>query len=147
MSNENKSFPWGKVIKLFLEFLLAVVTAIFASSCVSYARNGTFQGAGVCKVLPFLQGNGYGCAIPCKTGASSQDCGFPPSSYFCVSFCSMGTQARPFRRLNAHFRPCRGYCLHKRCSAYGYRFRRASMRYEWYRHRKELYPFGRQKCS
>lgn len=34
--SDDKKFPWGKIIKLFFEFALAVVTAIFASSCVRW---------------------------------------------------------------------------------------------------------------
>lgn len=34
--SEDKKNPWPKVIKLFLEFLIAAITAFFAASCVRY---------------------------------------------------------------------------------------------------------------
>ena len=38
MTDAKKPFPWGKILKLFFEFAVAVVTAIFASSCVHWIR-------------------------------------------------------------------------------------------------------------
>lgn len=35
MEKETKS-PWPKIIKLFLEFLIAAITAFFTASCVKY---------------------------------------------------------------------------------------------------------------
>lgn len=37
-NEESKSKTWFKVIKLFLEFLIAALTAWFASSCVGWIR-------------------------------------------------------------------------------------------------------------
>lgn len=36
MSTTEKKSPWPKIIKLFLEFLIAALTAFFASSCVRW---------------------------------------------------------------------------------------------------------------
>lgn len=39
MSEEKKSIPWGKIIKLFLEFLLAAIVAIFGSCTARSVRS------------------------------------------------------------------------------------------------------------
>lgn len=41
MSNEKKTIPWGKLVKLFLEFLLAAVVAIFGSCTARSIRAGS----------------------------------------------------------------------------------------------------------
>lgn len=41
MSNDKKNIPWGKLVKLFLEFLLAAVVAIFGSCTARSIRAGS----------------------------------------------------------------------------------------------------------